>query len=36
MRLQVVPPLGRTTDWIEILATGQSAQARAMLPLRWQ
>jgi len=35
MRLQVVPPLSRATAWIEMLATGQSAQARATLPLRW-
>ena len=36
MRLQVVPPLSRATAWIEILAAGKSAQARATLPLRWQ
>jgi hypothetical protein len=36
MRLEVVPPLSRATTWIEVLATGQSAQARATLPLRWQ
>jgi hypothetical protein len=35
MRLQVVPPLSRATAWIEMLAAGQSAQARATLPLRW-
>ena len=36
MRLEVVPPLSRATAWIEMLAAGQSAQARATLPLRWQ
>jgi Sigma-70, region 4 len=36
MRLEVVPPLSRATAWIEVLAAGQSAQARATLPLRWQ
>lgn len=36
LRLQVVPPLSRATAWIEVLAAGQSAQARATLPLRWQ
>jgi len=36
MSLQVVPPLSRATAWIEMLVTGQSAQARATLPLRWQ
>ena len=36
MRLEVVPPLSRATTWIEIYAAGQSAQARATLPLRWQ
>ena len=35
LRLEVVPPLSRATTWIEILAAGQSAQARATLPLRW-
>ena len=35
LRLEVVPPLSRATTWIEILATGQSAQARATLPLHW-
>ena len=36
MRLEVVPPLSRATAWIEVLAAGQSAQAHATLPLRWQ
>ena len=36
MRLQVVPPLSHDTAWIEVIITGHSAEARAMLPLRWQ
>ena len=36
LRLEVVPPLSRAITWIEILAAGQSAQARTTLPLRWQ
>ena len=36
LRLEVIPPLNRATAWIEMLAAGQSAQARASLPLRWQ
>jgi len=36
MRLEVVPPLSPATAGIEVLAAGQSAQARATLPLRWQ
>ena len=36
LRLEIVPPLSRATTWIEVRATGQSAQARARLPLRWQ
>jgi hypothetical protein len=36
MRLEMVPPLSRATAWIEMFAAGQSAQARATLPLRWQ
>jgi hypothetical protein len=36
LRLEVIPPLNRATAWIEMLAAGQSAQARATLPLRWQ
>jgi hypothetical protein len=35
MRLEVVPPLSRATAWIELHAAGQSARARAMLPLSW-
>ena len=36
LRLEVVPPLSRATTSIEVRATGQSAQAHAKLPLRWQ
>ena len=36
MRLQVLPPLSRPDAWIDVLATGPSAQVRATLPLRWQ
>jgi hypothetical protein len=36
MHLQVVPPLSHGTTWIEVLLAGQSAEARATLPLRWQ
>jgi hypothetical protein len=36
MRLQVLPSLSHGTAWIEVIVTGHSAEARAMLPLRWQ
>ena len=36
LRLEVIPPLNRATAWIVLLAAGDSAQARATLPLRWQ
>jgi len=36
MRLEVVPPLSPDIAWIEVLATGRSAEVRATLPLRWQ
>jgi hypothetical protein len=36
LRLEIVPPLSRATTWIEVRAIGQSAEARARLPLRWQ
>jgi hypothetical protein len=36
LRLEIVPPLSQATTWIDVRATGQSAQARAILPLRWQ
>jgi len=32
----VVQLLSHATAWIEVLAAGHSAQARATLPLRWQ
>jgi len=35
LKLQLVPPLTRSTDWIEVLAAGPSAQVRVRLPLRW-
>jgi hypothetical protein len=36
LKLQLVPPLSRATDWIEVLAAGSSAQVRVKLPLRWR
>ena len=36
MDVQVVPPLSRDTDWIEVIASGRSAQARVVLPVRCQ
>ena len=33
---EVAPPLSRGTAWIELLATGQSAEFRVKLPLQWQ
>jgi hypothetical protein len=36
LRLEIVPPLSRATTWIEVRAIGQSAQARARVPLGWQ
>ncbi len=35
LRLQLLPPLPRSAEWIEVQAGGLSAQARARLPLRW-
>ena len=35
VRLRVVPPLTRSTAWIEVLAGGRSAEVRTRLPLRW-
>jgi hypothetical protein len=35
LTLQLVPPLARSTPWIEVLAAGPSAEVRARLPLRW-
>jgi len=34
-RLRLVPPLTRSTTWIEVLAGGRSAEVRTKLPLRW-
>ena len=36
LRMELVPPLSRTATWIETITTGQSAQIRARLPLRWE
>ena len=36
LKLQLVPPLSRATAWIEVLATGPSAQVRVQLPLHWR
>ena len=36
LRLEIVPPLSRATTWIKVRAIGQSAEACARLPLRWQ
>jgi hypothetical protein len=33
--LHLVPPLTRSTAWIELLAAGPSAEVSARLPLRW-
>ncbi len=33
---EIVPPLDRGTAWIDVVAAGQSAEVRAMLPLRWK
>ena len=33
--LRLVPPLPRSTAWIEVLAGGRSAEVRTRLPLRW-
>jgi hypothetical protein len=35
LKLQLVPPLARSTVWIEVLAAGPSAQVRVRLPLHW-
>ena len=36
MRLQVIPPLSHAAAWIDVLAGGTSAEARATLPVRWR
>jgi len=33
--LMLVPPLPRSTAWVEVLAGGRSGEVRANLPLRW-
>ena len=33
--LVLVPPLPRSTAWVEVLASGRSGEVRARLPLRW-
>jgi hypothetical protein len=35
LELSIVPPLEAGTQWIDVVATGQSAQVRARLPVRW-
>ncbi len=34
--LEIVPSLDRSTAWIEVIAAGQSAEARARLPIGWK
>jgi hypothetical protein len=36
IRLRLVPSLARPADWVEVLASGRSAEIRATLPLRWR
>jgi hypothetical protein len=36
LRLEIVPPLSRTTTSIQVQAIGQSTQAHARILLRWQ
>ncbi len=33
--LEIVPPLDRGTAWIDLVATGRSAEVRVRLPLSW-
>ena len=35
LTLRLTPPLTRSCAWIEVLATGQSAEVRATVPLCW-
>lgn len=35
VRLRLMPPLPRSTAWVDVLAAGQSGEVRARLPLRW-
>jgi hypothetical protein len=34
--LRLVPPLARSTPWIEVLVSGRSAEVQARLPLHWE
>ena len=34
--LRVVPPLDYGTPWMDVVATGRSAEVRARLPLSWK
>jgi hypothetical protein len=34
--LGIMPPLDRGTTWIDVVAAGRSAEARATLPLHWK
>ncbi len=36
IRLRLVPPLTRPADWVEVLASGRSAEVRTTLPLHWR
>ena len=35
IELALVPPLPRSTAWVEVVASGRSGDVRARLPLRW-
>jgi hypothetical protein len=35
LTLRLTPPLTRSCAWIEVLATGQTAEVRAPVPLCW-
>jgi hypothetical protein len=35
LELEIAPPLEAGTQWIDVVAAGQSAQVRARLPVRW-
>jgi hypothetical protein len=35
LELTITPPLDAGTQWIDVVAAGQSAQVRARLPVRW-
>ena len=36
LRVEVLPPLSRATDRIELVAAGPSAEIRATVPLHWE